>query len=200
MQDPSGRVRRWLAVLLLAAVLRWTEPETAGEAVAGISTNKVGFWYLRIWAALRCFFLFLCSGRRGDGRREDEGRVSEVARCVAIWEDGVHGLLCAPETVCCGVDQRRPCVAEVIYGERSHSALGCLYPSFFFLQAFVPMRRIFDFGMGFITGIAPSGRVPGSIHGACAFKSPARCGGEEGLEYEFLSLYRVLGEKCEYSL
>jgi hypothetical protein len=70
-------------------------------------------------------------------------------------------------------------------------------PSFIFLQAAMPMRRIFDLDAGFATSFTPSGTVPGSVAGSCALRSPRNCGEDDGPDCFSLVFFKVLFAKCE---
>lgn len=70
-------------------------------------------------------------------------------------------------------------------------------PSFIFLQAAMPMRRIFDLGAGFAASSTPSGTVPGSVAGSCALRSPRSCGEDDGPDCFSLVFFEVLFAKCE---
>jgi hypothetical protein len=64
--------------------------------------------------------------------------------------------------------------------------------SFFFLQAMMPLRRIFDLVAGIIAGVTPSGSVPGGGVGAGDLRSVFIGGEDVGLDCFFFISVKVL--------
>jgi hypothetical protein len=114
---------------------------------------------------LELFFLVPCF--HGDGKDGKNKFDSDLLRLGAPDGSGAHVVVWLSEAVdFCGVPKRRQLCAIVILGKSNHSVLGCnTYLCIFFLQAYVPSRRIF-FDLDAGARLAPSGIVFGGVAGA----------------------------------
>jgi hypothetical protein len=136
----------WLQVMLLLLVgLRRAEPEVSGDNILPSTKNKPGGTPNRLVLAR--------SGRGGCGWRWGTGRsgVPEVNHEASASE----------------VHQQRRARAAAFIGQRGHFAPRSFeLRQVFFLQARVPIRRIFiNLDSAPYVGIAPSGFFPGGVLG-----------------------------------
>jgi hypothetical protein len=152
--DLGGYIWSTLGFIFFPWLLLWSEQ--AREETNTASSNKaVVRGHLKEWSC--CAAESLMAVRGGEGR----SRCCERSAASYWWRQGVgvRAALLALEATFPGVPKRPTNRQAVIYGQGSHSELGCRGgPSFFFLWAEVLTRRIFiDLGKGSTTGVAPSG-------------------------------------------
>jgi hypothetical protein len=139
-----------------------------------------------IWPRLPC--------RRGGGP-EEATDLALLRRLGDSSEDLGAVLRCAPEAVRCGAPKRRHGCQRYLWPARPLHARAL--PSSFFLQAKLPVRRIFDLEAGITAGVTPSGSVPGGGVGAGDSRAVCFGGEDEGPDRFFQVLVKVLVAKFE---